>query len=117
MKMKKLIMVIIVFMFSFTLYSQDYNINEELWNLTKIEYQYEDYSDPGKIEYYDKRIADVLKKYEYVICNKDEYDIAVEQDWFENSFRPALDNAIQSRNIFTEKKYEKLNKEEHEETN
>ena len=103
--MKQLIKLLIILfcIISFNVYSQDtLKINPELWNLTKIEYKYENYSNPDKIEFYNKRIADVLIKYEYILCNKDEYENAVKTNWFEIHFKPALNKAIEDKNIFTQ---------------
>ena len=111
-------MIMLICIFSIVLYSQEYKINEKLWEMTKVEYKYEDYSNMNKIEYYNKRIADVLKKYEHVLYSKDEYKESFKLDWIENAFKPALNDAIQDRTIFMEKKYdEKLNKKERNEKN
>lgn len=60
------------------------------------------YEDSNHIDYYNKRISDVLKKLYYVVGH--EYQFAIERNWFIDQAKPALQNAINDREKFLKNK-------------
>jgi hypothetical protein len=103
--MKTLFLFLSMFLAS-TLFAQTYELPENgsimmdsaLTIIVDDIYYPEMYSDITKIEYYDKRIQDVMIKYYHVIEN--EFEEANANGWFLTSFKPALDRTIEQRKNF-----------------
>lgn len=78
-----------------------FKIDTSLTNLKTKTYVYENYSNPAHLEYYNKRIVDVLKKIEYVVTH--EYQFAIDRGWFQDA-KGYLKAAVQAREEFLLKK-------------
>jgi uncharacterized protein YutD len=61
-------------------------------------YYPEMYRDNNNIEYFNKRIQDVMTKYYHVLDT--EFEEANANGWFLMSFKPALDNSLLQRKNF-----------------
>ena len=107
--MKKLFITLLMVstMFGF---SQTYELPKDniivldstLTSIVKSEYNIEKkWRDPSNLEFYDKRIKDVMKKYYWVVEN--EFEEANANNWFRQSFKYALDNSIARRTKFVDR--------------
>lgn len=93
-------------------FAQTYNLEQNgiikmdsiLKNIVLTNYQNKFIYDKNNIDYYNNRIKDVMIKYYYVIEDENDLKIALEENWFLNSFKPALDNALYMREIYLNKK-------------
>lgn len=96
--MKKIITIILLYL-SMNLYSQidTMNIDSAIYSLKYKNYEHVYYSNINHIQFYNKRIADIIIKIEYVIEN--EYEEAIKNDWF-NKTKTILDDAILQRKKF-----------------
>lgn len=101
--MKKVTLILMMFIASLS-YSQTYELPENgtivldstLTSIVNAEYNNEKkWRDPGKLEFYDKRIQNIMTKYYWVVEN--ELEKARKNGWFETSFKHSLDNAITRR--------------------
>jgi len=89
--MKKILIIIALFIVSFS-YSQTYELSETgsiildstLTRIYNVE-NYQNYRNSNNIDYYDKRIKDVLIKYYWVIEN--EFEEANANGWFLLDFK------------------------------
>jgi len=102
--MKKLLLMIMIFYASF-IFAQSYQFNEINANIELdttlaniYNKKYYNYQDKNNIEYYDKRIKDVLVKFFWVKDN--EYEEANANGWFITIFKPTLDKVLLERKQF-----------------
>jgi len=105
--MKRFLLILFIFATSFT-FAQTYELDKSgdikldstLTTIVNDIYYDEMYSDSNNIEYYNKRLKDVMFKYYFVKDNSEAIEV---QNWISTSFKPALDNAIKQRQEFINK--------------
>ena len=106
--MKKLILILMLFVGSFT-FAQTYELptngsiilDSLLTTIVNKEYSGDDYRNRRKIDFYDHNIQSIMKKYYSVY--EDELETAIQLNWFETVFKPILDDAILERKKFLKK--------------